>query len=208
MDTKTVATLLISVARKLLEGTSFTSGLWDNTDLINAINWAEPDFIEKTGILKARTPVSAVIGQRLYNEPATSMGIDRVTYQQVPLSRVTEDDLNREGHDWRTRPNKTPGKWHQDNLPTKKFEVDRGPVETGTFHVIHTLAPTPVVDTNSPLNVPSAFYHYLKYGVLEHLLRMPGEQQDLKKAEYCHMRYERGIALAKALMGKIGETRG
>ncbi len=207
MDTKTVGVLLISVARKLLEGTSFSSGLWDNTDLINAINLAEPDFIEKTGILKARTPVSAVIGQRRYSEPGTSMGVDRVTYKGVPLRRVDEDDLNRENSDWRKRPNKTPSKWHQDNLPTKTFEVDRGPVETGIFHVIHTLAPTAVVDVNSNLNVPDPFYHFLKYRVIEWLLRMPGEQQDLKKADYCKMRYERGIALAKALMGG-GKSRG
>lgn len=122
-----VSTLLGELATMALEEDStFPSGLWSTSELIGYINDIQKDLIVKTQIVKKLSCVSASAGVRLYDDPADSMQIDRVAFANRSLYRTAKGVLDKDDSAWRTKAGR-PRQYHQDQLATKKFEVDRAP---------------------------------------------------------------------------------
>jgi len=198
---QTVQDMLDQIILMTQEDATFSSGFWTEAEIIDYINDVEKDFFDRTGCFKRKDDVGATAGDRVFLEPADSMSIDRITFNQVPLHRTDRWMLDMEDRNWKNQPSGVPKQYHQDLLLTKRFEVDRdvGPVGQD-FTLIYTILPATLTSTADLLNISPAFFHYVLYGVLEKMLGKQGEGQDLSKEKYCHARYEAGVAIVLTLM--------
>lgn len=198
---QTVQDMLDQIIFMTQEDDTFSSGFWTEAEIIDYINDVEKDFFDKTGCFKRKDDVGATVGDRVFAEPPDSMSIDRITFNRVPLHRTDRWALDMEDRNWKNQPAGVPKQYHQDLLTTKRFEVDRdvGPVGQD-FTLIYTILPATLTSTGDLLNISPAFFHYILYGVLEKMLGKQGEGQDLAREQYCHARYEAGVAIVLGLM--------
>lgn len=137
--TTTVGNLLSQMATMVQEdgssygGSDWSSGLWTPSEIIGYINVGCKQFILDSQIMKLIAPVASVTGQRLYADPTYTMQLDRIAFNNRPLYRTTRTMLDRDNPRWPVMSG-VPRQYHQDQLPTKEFEVDRAPTSamTGT----------------------------------------------------------------------------
>ena len=198
----TVNQLIAQIVFLVQEDSSFTSGLWSVTEVIDYINIVMDDFIRQTQITKQTDPITVVGGTRSYAEPADSMSIDRIDFNLRALRRTNVGFLDLDNRKWRTLSG-TPSQYHQDMLPNKTFELDRAPLaaQAGLFiNVLSTLYPAAVTTGTDNLTVPDYAVLYIKFGVLDKMLSKQGEAQDLAKAKYCKARFDFGVSLFQNLM--------
>lgn len=133
----TVQTLLNQLAQMVQEnrgdysGTNWSSGLWTVEEIIDYINVASKQFVLDSQIIKLIAAVASVTGQRIYGDPTYTMQIDRIAFNNRPTYRTTRTALDRENIKWRTMSG-VPRQYHQDQLTTKNFEVDRAPTSAMT----------------------------------------------------------------------------
>jgi len=132
-----VSTLLYQLATMVQENGSdygtydWSSGLWTVDEIIGYINIVSRDFVLRTGIMKVVAPVTSTAFQRVYNDPVIMMQMDRIAFNNKPLYRTDKYLLDRDDRQWRVRSG-VPKRYHQDMLPTKTFETDRGPTSAMT----------------------------------------------------------------------------
>lgn len=106
--------------------TDWYSGFWSVDEIINYINVISRDFVLRSQIIKLIAAVASVTGQRIYSDPPYTMGIDRIAFNNKPTYKTTKFMLDRENPKWRTLSG-MPKQYHQDQLSTKTFEMDRAP---------------------------------------------------------------------------------
>lgn len=135
--TTTVLELLQQLAPLVQEdqstygGTDWSTGLWTPEEIIGYINFISRDFVLRSQIIKILAAVASVTGQRIYSDPPYTMGIDRIAFNNNPLYKTSRYLLDRENINWRTLAG-VPRQYHQDQLATKTFEVDRAPTSAMT----------------------------------------------------------------------------
>jgi hypothetical protein len=128
----TVGTVISQLATLVQEdgsnygGTDWSSGLWSVSEIITYLNAACKEFVLQSQIVKLIAAVASVTGQRIYADPAYTMAIDRIAFNNRPTYRTTRLNLDRENIRWRTLAG-VPRQYHQDQLSTKMFEMDRAP---------------------------------------------------------------------------------
>lgn len=133
----TVQTLLTQLAQMLQEdnsargGTDWSSGLWTVDELIAYINAGQKQLVLDSQIMKLIAAVASVTGQRIYSDPDYTMQIDRIGFNNRATYRTTRTMLDRDNPKWRTLSG-IPRQYHQDQLSTKTFEVDRAPTSAMT----------------------------------------------------------------------------
>lgn len=198
----TVAQLLAQIDDLVQEDSSFSTGLWNTTELIDYVNDAQEDMILQSQILKQITNTLSVNGQRIYSDPAFSMQIDRITFNLIPLYRSTRHALDLENRKWRTLSG-TPRRYHQDHLPNKQYELDRAftaALAGLNIGVVSTVLPAQVTALVDNLTIPDYAVYVLKFGVLALMLAKQGEAQDIAKAKYCEERFDYGCGLLLRLI--------
>lgn len=197
----TLTDLLTRVARDLHESSiTFPSGLWTQTEMIQYINYAERDFLRRTGILKVDTTVPVAPGNAIiFSKPTGVMDIERISFNGKRLRRVTTWDLEREDPAWRSHPNGSPGQYHEDHLPVNQFELDNVPAAGGSYRLFCDLLPTEHTGVNLLENIAvnDCWEPYIRWEVISLALIKDGDGQDVQRSNYAHQRYLLGVALAK-----------
>lgn len=133
----TVSTLLTQLAQCVQEDGSaygyydWSHGLWGVDEIIGYINVVQKDLVLRSQIIKLIAAVASIAGTRLYSDPAYTMEIDRIAFNNKALYRTNKYLLDRENPAWRTVPG-MPKQYHQDLLPTKTFETDKAPTSAMT----------------------------------------------------------------------------
>lgn len=133
----TVGTVISEIATLVQEdrsnygGTDWSSGLWTVSEIIGYLNVAQKQLVLDTQIIKLIAAVASVTGQRIYADPAYTMQIDRIAFNNRATYRTNRLNLDRENPKWRTLSG-IPRQYHQDQLSTKNFEVDRAPAASMT----------------------------------------------------------------------------
>lgn len=122
-----VSTLFTELQYLLQEpGDWTTNALWTSTEVINYINTVSKDLILRSQVVKQHDTLNVTVGTRIYADPPNTMEMDRVAYNERALYRTNRYLLDKENPKWRTLSG-TPKQFHQDQLPTRTFEVDRAP---------------------------------------------------------------------------------
>jgi hypothetical protein len=199
----TVADFLQRVAIDLQENpASFPPGannLWNLAEMLDYIDYAERDFMRRTGIRKDDVTVPIAPGSVvLFNKPVGVMDIERVSFDYKRLRRVSTWDLEREDRTWRTHPNGSPNYYHEDHLPINQFELDHVPVQGGSYRMFcDTLPPEHTTNLNELIAVNDCWEPYIRWEVVSLALGKDGDNQDTVRSSYAHQRYLLGVALAK-----------
>jgi hypothetical protein len=202
----TVGTTLTRVAMDLHEESNlFSVGLWSLEEMIGYVNYAETDFMRRTGILKYdQTQVALPAATRLFTKPTGAMTIERMSFDAKRLRRQTSWDLEREDPEWRNLPPGPPRYWHEDHLPVNEFELDRVPSAGGSLRIFydmvpadHELSPDGLLED---LIVPDTWEPYVRWEIIALALGRDGDNQDIQRSNYAHQRYLLGVALAKRLV--------
>ncbi len=146
--TTLVSTIFTQLQYLLQEpGDWTTNGLWTSAEIINYINTVSKDLILRTQIIKQQDTVDVTAGTRLYDDPPDTMQMDRITYNGRALYRTNRYLLDRENPKWKTLSG-VPKQYHQDQLPTRTFELDRAPrgstasgyTAIGAYGILRTMA--------------------------------------------------------------------
>jgi hypothetical protein len=205
--TVTVKEFFVRIARDLHEPVEFSGGIWTSDEMLNYLNNAEKIFLQKTGVLKIDATVTSVPGTViLYDRPANTMDIDRISFNGKPLRRQTSWDLERENRNWRATPNGSPSYWHEDHLANSQFELDKRPAAGGIIRVIADYLPDPYTSISTGnIHLKDSWEPYLRWKVLSQALARDGDNQDLGRSRYAHERFKMGIYLARRIMKGIAE---
>lgn len=180
----------------------FESHLWTPDEMIGYVNYAETDFLRRTGILKYdTTQVMAPGATILVTKPTGAMMIERISFNGKRLRRQTSWDMQRENPEWRNSASGPPRYWHEDHLPVDQLELDRIPAAGGSLRifydkipVMHKLAPDGFLEF---IAVPDCWEPYIRWEVLSQALTRDGDGQDVQRGHYAHQRYLLGVSLAK-----------
>lgn len=120
--TTSVDSLLTIMARHLQEDSTFSSTLWNATELIGYIADADREFITRTGAVKQVNNVRATSGTGTYAEPADCIDTERVAWNAKKMYPQTRFELDSQDPNWKAA-NGPPKRYHRDHLPPKQFEV-------------------------------------------------------------------------------------
>jgi len=202
----TLAVFISRLARDLHENPAiFPPGghnLWTLAEILDYIDYAERDFLRRTGILKSDITVPVLPGNTiLFNKPAAVMDIERISFNYKRLRRVTTWDLEREDPGWRVRPNGTPRAYHEDHLPATQFEFDHIPAPGGSYRMFCDSLPAEHTTNLAELiAVNDCWEPYIRWEVIALALGKDGDNQDVARSAYAHQRYLLGVALALRLV--------
>lgn len=206
----TVGQLLTKIAKDLHQRDNlFKLGqeapYWTPDEMIGYANYAEKDFLRRTGITIFNLTQNMPAGNTItFLKPVGTMDIERVSFNKRRMRRQSTWDLTRQNPGWRNNPPGRPKYWHEDHLGVNNFEVDKRPAAGGTFRFFVTMIPTPhafyPAGYSEDLNVIDAWEPYIRWDVLSLALGKEGDMQDVRRSGYCHQRYMLGVTLAKRLV--------
>lgn len=180
----------------------FESEGWTQAEMMSYLNKAESLFLQRTGMLKTDSTETMTPGTTiLFDRPANTIDIDRLSVNGKALRRQASWDLERENRSWRQTPNGSPSYWHEDNLDASQYELDKRPAAGGTIRIFADYLPDPYVDILSEsIHLQNTWEPYLRWKVLSLALGREGDQQDLGRSRYADQRFRFGVYLARRLM--------
>lgn len=204
----TVEDFIARIALDLHEDpTDFPPGrneLWTLAEIVGYINYAERDFLRRSGITKSDVSVAVAAGNLLvFDKPSGLMDIDRISFNGKRIRRVTSWDLEREDPTWRTHPLGKAHVYHEDHLPINSFELDNRPSGGGTLRIFADTLPdthTTAGIATETIAVVDTWEQYIRWEVLSLMLAKDGDNQDIARSNYAHQRYLLGCALARRMV--------
>jgi hypothetical protein len=180
---------------------TFASGNWTPEEMLGYLNYAEQEFLQRTGILKSDTLVTLAPGATiLVDRPANTMDIERVSFNGKYLRRQTSWDLEKEDSSWRAHTTGNPSYWHEDHILNSKFELNKIPAAGGVLRIFADSYPAPYVSSTEDLNLKDTWEIYLRWKVLSLALMKDGDAQDIGRSQYADQRFSFGIYLARRMM--------
>jgi hypothetical protein len=201
--TITVLQFLSRIALDLQEDPSvFPPGknnLWSLDEMLDYIDYAERDFLSRTGISKSDIKIVVPPGSSiLFSKPAGAMDIERISFDGDRVRRVTAWDLERENRSWRASIIGKPQYYHEDHLPLFGFEFNKIPALGGKLRIFcDTLPNEHTTNLSEPIAVQDIWEPYIRWEVLSLALGKDGDNQDVSRSDYAHQRYLLGVSLAK-----------
>ena len=203
-----VEDFMTKIANDLSEGdNSFPSGAWTRDEMIGYLNYAERDFLIKTGAVKYDVSITLPPGTGiLLDRPDNTMDIERVSLDGRRLLRQSSMNLELEDRNWRSNSTGKPSYWHEDNMSMSNIELNKIPAIGGVLRVFSGYLPNPYTVIYEDLHLADHWEPYLRWGVLAICLIKDSEDQDVARAEYAKQRYMVGVQLAQRLVKGISET--
>ena len=200
--TTSVATFLTRIATDLSEAdNTFPTGAWTVPEMLRYLNYAEREFLKLTGIIKSDSSIVAANGASIiFDRPANTMELLRISFNGKPLKKQRSIDLERENRNWRSNTVGKPQYWHEDLVPNSQFEIDKCPAAGGTLRVFADYIYSEYADTSGNIHLKDCWEPYLRWKVLRLALEKDGDNQDLGRSQYAEKRYRIGVALALRIM--------
>jgi hypothetical protein len=88
--------------------------------------------------------------------------------------------------------------------PTLAIDIMPPPSENGCLECIYTQIGSDLSNTGVELDcVPEDFGVYVKWGTIARMLSEDGPARDMQRSEYCKMRFDEGVEIARLLSGDL-----
>lgn len=185
---------------------SFPTGAWTKAEMVDYLNYAERDFLKKTGIVKTDVSVTLAAGSTiLCDRPANTMNIDRISFNKKPLRRQTSHDLELEDRNWRVNSVGNPSYWHEDHLSNSKYELDKIPSAGGIIRIIGDYLFDPYASSFENMHLRDCWEPYLRWKVISLALSKDGENKDTGRSQYANDRYLLGVRMARRLITETAD---
>lgn len=202
-----VGDFLTRVALDLHEDdNTFPTGTWTQSEMIGFLNYAEQEFLQRTGIMKSDDEVVLAPGSTiLVDRPDNTMDIERISFNGRYLRRQTSWDLEKEDPSWRTKTTGTPSYWHEDHISNSKIELNKIPAAGGTLRIFADYYPDPYTTTAENIHLKDSWEIYLRWKVLALALGRDGDGQDVGRSHYADQRFAFGVYLARRIVLGLGQ---
>lgn len=223
-----VSDILALVYEDILEPNGPVLGIVTDEQLIELINLALQDFLQKTAGLYGYVytqPVAQGVGQ--YQYPDAMQRADLAFLGGALLEPATVATLNAASRGWRINQG-LPTRWHQDQLPIQTVEladlpncdspvfpaqqtfypviagVTTPPDQAGALTITGPAAPTAVTALTSPLPIVDDDWALtaVSFGLLSRLFRSDSELHDDARAQWCEQQFNDLCALGAFISGE------
>ena len=202
--------ILYAACYRLLENSGidatglFSTEMFTPAQFLAALNNRQRQFLDETGAIVTRVWQNSTPQQIRYALPPDWIATRRFTYknldgQQYALFRADTYMLDQGQSSWMYNFS-LPAMFSESALPTLEVELANPPNDVGMMGLNYTAQPPTLDETGVKLAVPDEFAPALLYGALADLLSSDGAGKDLARAQYCQMRYQQGVELARLLM--------
>lgn len=189
------------------------SPLFTQAEIIGYINDAQSDFLLAVRPLYEIVMVAVTTGQRFYQQPADCIRLERIAINPNPndynsttmdLLETAQTSLDLTNPTWMGKQG-LPSEWFRDESGNQQYGYSPLPSSNVVAELWYSQnnIPNNVILT-TPLLVPDAFAHVIKYSVLAKCWTKDGETRDPKRAEYCERRVKMITMLAVKFMTGAG----
>lgn len=207
--TDTLCELMSEIQRHLLEDpidNGATWSLWTQEEVIDIFNERLRRFILETSILMKRATLTVTAGTSEYQLPEDMLDLRRISFRNgsaySSLQRMDSWAADNGVVGWEAT-SATPYGYYINPLAVQTVKVVPSPVASGSLDLIYVYGPE-LFTTATPcakMPIPNMFTPYIKWGVMADMLTKEGPANDPVRAEYCELRYQEGVELAKLLCG-------
>lgn len=203
-------TILTDIQYTLVEtpdgGATFPSGLWDQAEVLAAMNERQNRFLKSTLLLVGiAAPIALPAGQHRVTLPQDWLTTVTLTWrstdgeQRKELIRLDSFEVDHGLVTWQNQRD-TPQGYMDYDTPNLLVQVAPAPLVDGFLDLVYVPQGTPLDASGEAFTVPDEFVHAVgKYGTLADLFAKDGRGKNDQKAAYCAMRY----GLAQELAGII-----
>ena len=204
-----------------LVGATFPSGqpnffLFTQSEMLTYLCQVQKDFLLRTFVLVSVTQptnpsgvaVNLVPGARYIAQPPQAIRVERCAVGGMDLldtSQATLDAMQSylSGGDWPEDTALYPTQWFQDSAGSQNIGLWPIGNQTGLLECWYSDRGVDSMTLTTPLDVPSIFAFYLKYGVLAKCWEKDGEMQSPDRARASLTRYMFGIFLASKFISGV-----
>lgn len=188
------------------------------TNVINALNQAQQDFVRDSGLVVCHvgfrgdasvSPIGVAANQEFVPLPQDLMDTRRrawISYDgQGGIAGVQElpeqDSWTTDSFDPNWEVNFGTPLTADESLPAiPALALASPPQASGGLDLLYMPVATALSNSGIALSVPPEFAPYIVWRALWILLTSQTEAQDAQRARYAHMRYQEGVILAKSLL--------
>lgn len=186
-------------------GVTWTSTMWSATEVLNYLNQRQDRFLKESLILISWTTLSVNAAQQAVSMPVDWISTERISWQGtggstfVRLPKSDSWEADNAIPTWRTVTATRPQLAFDSALQTLILLLAPAPTGAGTLSFYYCSIGDPLTGLGNVFTVPDEFVPYIKWGVLADMLNKPGTRVgDADRAQYCEMRFEEGVTLAKS----------
>ena len=186
-------------------GTTFASGLWTVTEVINYFNQRQYRFLRDTQLLLTRTSLVTTPNVNRQPLPTNWIVTSRAAWQDITnvFTEIPRGDTWEADHailDWPYNGAQRPQLWTDGETPTLQIELLPSPNVSGTVWLLYVALSALLSNTGQLFTVPDEFVPSIKWGAIADMLSKVGRAFDPVRAEYAESRYEEGVEAAKIML--------
>lgn len=191
------------LAADAVNGATFPSGLFTQTEMLGYLANAENEFLIKVRPVYGSATQALSIATRVYPQPASAIRIERVSSTKKAWTNTSMLTLDLDNPNWQAdHTSDDPKAWFQDEIGLDNFGIwplvdINGITAQLWYSVKETVNPLTFL---TPLVLPDIFTMYLKYGTLARAFSKDGEQRDDLRAKFCQKKVDFGVMLARMFL--------
>jgi len=122
----------------------------------------------------------------------------------VAVTDLPRDDawsLDNLQSDWEQTQGNPPEEYTESISPVEQIYLAYPPADVGAIDLLYVAVGTALSNSGVPLTVPDIGVSGVTWRALRYLLAKVGEAEDVNRAEYCDVRYQESIQMAKSMLG-------
>lgn len=185
-----------------LNGATFSSGLFTQTEMLEYLHHSQNEFLVKVRPVFAQATQN-LTSARYYPQPADAIRIERISSSGKAWTNTSQLSLDMDNPKWQAdHQSDDPKAWFQDEIGLDQFGlwplIDIGGLVAEIWYSQK--------DVNSNMGflttfiMPDIFTMYLKYAVLARVFSKDGEQRDDLRAKFCQKRFDFGVMIARMFL--------
>jgi len=192
--------------RVRIKDNNTTRQRYTDAQLLELINEAQRDAVNKTWVLNKSTDIPLVIGTTYYTVPTDNISLQRVTInnRRIPETSLIKLDSDSGSSAWANTYG-LPQQYFQDPARTTQIGVYPWPnnsLSTGTLHIIYNCqAPDLVSDSDVPFNAELRWYPYHDTLIFYPAFRVYLIENEIERATASRQEYEAAILTMNARIG-------
>ena len=120
----------------------------------------------------------------------------------VRLYESTQESISQVTPNWRSH-HGIPRSWFEDRVAVYQWGVDRLPDSNFPVELLFSIRDVDMLGQLDGFLVPDILVYLIKYKALQYCWSKDGEQRDMKRAQFCGMRFDRGVMAAQRWIAQV-----
>jgi hypothetical protein len=188
---------------------ALTDPLITQSELTGYISRAQNQFLMDCPLYFQLTQQTVQYGQLYQSAPLNMIEMERVAVQLANgnwsrLYEGTQEEWGMTNPQWRMQHVTQLTDWGEDRAGDYGWLVKGIPATSFLVEILCSIRDSDILALTDGFICPDVLLHIVKYKSLEYCWNKNGEIKNPLLANYCKLRYDRGVAAAKRWMGAMG----